>query len=111
MSPEEIRDTERLHDAIGQMRNNAMPLEKNRDYWSKEDYEKLNELFDQNYGITEIALNMRRTERAVYQQMLKQGLFEAKNRRWRERKAKCICHKCPVKNTCEYYDKEGNCCV
>lgn len=111
MSTEEIKDTERLHDAIGRMRNNAIPIERNGDYWSKEECEKVAELFYQNYGITEIALNMQRTERAIYQQIIKQELFEAKNRKCQERKVKCICSKCPVSNTCEHYNKEENCCV
>ncbi len=55
------------------------------DYWSDEDRARLKCLFDMGFGISEIALELRRGEPAICQQIEQMGLFEHKRRRHRVR--------------------------
>ncbi len=67
------------------------------DYWSDEDRARLKCLFDMGFGISEIALELRRGEPAICQQLEQMGLFERKRRRHRTRPALpsgCLCKEC-----------------
>ena len=55
------------------------------DYWSDEDRARLKCLFDMGFGISEIALELRRGEPAICQQIAHMDLFERKRRRHRVR--------------------------
>ena len=64
------------------------------DYWSDEDRARLKCLFDMGYGNSEIALELRRGEPAICQQIAHMDLFERKRRRHRVRPALpsgCLC--------------------
>lgn len=67
------------------------------DYWSDEDRARLKCLFDMGFGISEIALELRRGEPAICQQIAHMDLFERKRRRHRVRPAfpsGCLCKEC-----------------
>ena len=67
------------------------------DYWSDEDRARLKRLFDMGFGISEIALELRRGEPAICQQIAHMDLFERKRRRHRVRPALpsgCLCKEC-----------------
>ena len=67
------------------------------DYWSDEDRARLKCLFDMGFGISEIALELRRGEPAICQQIAHMDLFERKRRRHRVRPALpsgCLCKEC-----------------
>ena len=95
-------DSERLRKEIQQMRQNRTPHSKNREYWSKEDGEQLRGLFDEGVGISEIALQMGRTERAVMLKINESKLYEAV---YAPRKMPddtgCLCKKCALNDACE----------
>lgn len=74
-----------------------------REYWSPEDNEKLREMFDQFYGITEMAVLLNRTERAVYQQILALNLYERiYPSRKRALKHQCQCNNCFLSSECSH---------
>ena len=67
------------------------------DYWSGEDRARLKRLFDMGFGISEIALELRRGEPAICQQIAHMDLFERKRSRHRVRPALpsgCLCKEC-----------------
>jgi len=72
-----------------------------RECWNKEDNEKLREMFDQCFGLTEIAVLLDRTERAVSQQVQALGLYErVYPPRERPVQYKCQCQNCRLSSQC-----------
>ncbi|MEY8232555.1 hypothetical protein AALA82_13185 [Oscillospiraceae bacterium 50-16] len=74
---------------------NVIP-ERAREYWKSEEREELKRLFYQGRGITEIALQLQRSEMAVVQQLMTAGLLTSPGAS-RPRKStmpKCLCEKC-----------------
>ena len=68
-------------------RTGSEPPAHEGDYWSDEDRARLKCLFDMGFGISEIALELRRGEPAICQQIAHMDLFERKRRRHRVRPA------------------------
>ena len=94
-------DSEMLHKRIQKMRRNELPRGKKREYWSKEDGEKLKGLFDEGVGLSEIALQIGRTERAVMLKVNKDKLYEAVYApRQPLDDTGCLCKRCARKEDC-----------
>lgn len=95
-------DSEVLHKEIQKMRQNRTPHSKNHEYWSEEESKRLSNLFDEGVGLSEIALQMGRTERAIVLKVNKDKLYAAV---YAPRKTPdamgCLCEKCTLKDTCE----------
>lgn len=109
MNSEEFRSTEALHAMIRGLRQNRTPKSRTREYWSKEDNEKLEFLFCEGVGISEIAVDMERTERAIIQKINEAKLFETVNTpRDKGNDGTCYCDRCTVKGRCKEcrYGKE-----
>lgn len=92
---------------VRNMRRRTTRLEREGDYWSEEEKERLILLFDSGAGITEIAVLLQRTERAVSQQIEKLGLYNDEEcsvrRRKYEKAPECLCGRCRVDPTsCPY---------
>ena len=90
-------------EALKALRSGKVQAQHSGDYWSKEDREKLCQLFWENVGISQIAVEMGRTERAVFNQLDKAGLFNPQSKS-RDRQAsnsedQCLCPECNV-TTC-----------
>ena len=64
------------------------------EYWTEDEIERLREMFDEHFGITEAAVTLKRSETAIYQQMEKQDLFDRKanpkRRKHSERLPQCF---------------------
>lgn len=97
------------------LRTGAKPAERSGEYWSKEDSALLGQLYAEGVGISEIALQLGRTEGAVCQQLIKMGLLTPQGRhRTRKKEADettelpcgCLCPHCSVK-ACQNCGKEG----
>lgn len=80
------------------MRNREIRLEREGEYWTEEEKERLKLLFASGLGITEIAYNLHRTESAVYQQIESLDLYNRKANPQRRRSAAkprgCLCENC-----------------
>lgn len=59
---------------VRNMRNRTSRMEREGDYWDEAEKEQLVHLFKGNIGITEIAVQLQRTEPAVFQQIEKKTL-------------------------------------
>lgn len=92
--------------AIKAMRTNTSKPERQGEYWSEDEIENLKSMFYSEYGITEMALTLQRTEPAIFQQIEKLDLYNRKDHPVRRKKCrehgndKCLCGKCGSKN-CE----------
>lgn len=97
------------------LRNGTKPAERSGEYWSKEDIQLLERLYCQEgIGISEIALQLKRSEGAVCQQLTKMGLLTPQGKhRTRKKEADetaelpggCLCRLCQVKD-CKNCGKE-----
>lgn len=85
---------------VRSMRNRTSRMEREGDYWDEGEKEKLVQLFEDNIGITAIAVQLQRTEPAVIQQIEKLDLYKRKDnpiRRRRVNKApECLCGQCQI---------------
>lgn len=85
---------------VRSMRHRTSRMEREGDYWDDAEKEKLVHLFDGNIGITEIAVQLQRTEPAVIQQIEKLDLYKRKDNPVRRRKVnkapECLCGQCQV---------------
>ena len=92
--------------AIKAMRTNTSKPERQGEYWSDDEIENLKSMFYSEYGITEMALTLQRTEPAIFQQIEKLDLYNRKDHPVRIKKCRehcndrCLCEKCGSKN-CE----------
>ena len=95
-------DSKVLYKEIQRMRQNRTEKSKNRAYWSNDETEKLRGVFDEGMGISEIALEIGRTEKAVFQKINELKLYEAVNKpQKRSAVAGCRCNECMLKGECE----------
>ena len=84
-------------ETIINMRKRTTRLEHEGDYWNEDEKEKLRQLFEQGVGITEISIQLQRTEPAVCQQIEKLDLYGRRDSPMRRRKKKtpsCLCERC-----------------
>ena len=95
-------DSQKLQEELKKRRFGYQKLDRYRETWTEENDLELAGLFNEGYGISEIAVTMGRSERAVFQRLSTQKRFKQMNRQKRERQeCNCLCEKCPSKNTCE----------
>lgn len=85
---------------VRNMRNRTSRMEHEGDYWDKAEKEQLVRLFKGDIGITEIAVQLQRTEPAVFQQIEKLDLYNRKGNPIRQRKVEkspeCLCGQCQM---------------
>ena len=60
-------------------------------YWSHEEKERARQLFNMNFGISEIALELGRGEIATCQQLIQLGMYTPKKRQKKRRSYPCGC--------------------
>lgn len=89
-----------IYEAVTSMRNRTVRMDREGDYWTEEEKERLVKLFRQGEGITAIAIKLQRTEPAIMQQIEKMDLYrrkEAPVRRKTEPKPPvCLCDNCKL---------------
>ena len=87
-------------ETVKSMRKRTTRLEREGDYWTQEEREKLTRLFDSGAGLTDIAIQLQRTEPAVYQQAEKLDLYQRKEKPARHRNGPppsfCLCDRCRI---------------
>lgn len=89
-----------FQDSVRNLRNHVGQLEREGDYWSDEERERLKAMFDGGVGITEISIRLQRTEPAVFQQIEKLDLYQRKawprRRKGASKTCECHCAACEV---------------
>lgn len=85
------------------LRTGKKQPERSGEYWNAEEIERLKDLYYNGEGISSLALQFGRNERAVYQQLEKLGCmdeqYRPRNRKRREPLGKrCLCSLCGVKD-------------
>lgn len=84
-------------DAIIEMRNRNVCMEKEGKPWSNEDSQSLGTFYDMGFGITEMAVILQRSERAIYQQLVLMGAFQSPVKRtYLPKEQKCLCESCKL---------------
>lgn len=90
---------------VKRMRQRTYRLDREGDYWTQEEKERLAKLFADGVGVTAIAILLQRTEPAIHQQIEKQDLYEREEkpvrRRREDKEPECLCRKCPSKDNCQ----------
>lgn len=85
-------------EAVRSMRNRTTRMDREGDYWTDDEKEKLRFIFNSGEGITDIAIQLQRSEPAVMQQIEKMDLYQRKEnpqrRRSGFREARCLCEAC-----------------
>lgn len=96
-------------DALMALRCGKVHAQHSGDYWTKADREKLHQLFWEGCSISQIAVIMDRTERAIFNQLDKAGLLaqqsKPRGRRVNNSGIQCLCPDCNVK-TCQNHGRE-----
>lgn len=92
------------------LRTGEMPVERSGEYWSEEELQLLTRLYCQDgIDISDITLQLGRSELAVCQQLTKLGLLSPQGKpRARKKKpltAQCLCPLCQVSD-CAHCGKE-----
>ena len=82
-------------ETIKNMRRRTTRLEREGDYWTESDKKELESLFIAGYGISEIAIQLQRTEPAVFQQIEKMDLYQRKEYPTRRKRTKPPVVPCP----------------
>lgn len=87
-------------ETVKSMRKRTTRLDHEGDYWTQEEREKLVVLFDSGEGITDIAVQLQRTEPAVFRQIEKLDLYKRKENPVRHRDQfkprGCLCDRCRI---------------
>ena len=81
------------------LRQGSSPSQ-HRDYWTKEERQQLQILYEQGFGISEMAIIFNRSECAIYNQIEAMGLSQ-KIHKPKKKSKKCKCAKC----NCEDCDR------
>lgn len=93
-----MRSEEAFQESVRSMCHQTLRADRAGDYWTDDEKNRLRILFDSGVGITEIALELGRTEPAVYQQIEKLDLYGRKQNPQRQRNGKkhpeCLCGRC-----------------
>lgn len=86
---------------IKALRENGLLAQRQKDFWKKEERQKLQNMFYEGEGISEMALTFNRSEVAILNQINSMQLYE-KVRNPRQKKNECKCNQCH-KTDCERY--------
>jgi hypothetical protein len=90
------------------MRCQAIRMERQGDYWTDAEKRDLEQMFFEGIGISEIAVQLQRTEPAIWQQIEKMDLYGRQQRPQRipraVQKPECLCRNCRAAwNDCPRY--------
>lgn len=85
-----------LQELTREIREGNILPERAGEYWSEEEREELKQRFYSGEGITEISLQLHRTESAIMQQLVVQKLLKSPGteRPRSPKQPQCLCSKC-----------------
>lgn len=88
------------------IRQQIVSNERHREYWSDDEKDKLKEMFYAGTGITEMALELHRSEMAIVNQLNALSLFRSCRAPKRQKK-ECLCPGCSHYAECNNPCKAG----
>lgn len=94
-------DMNTKREQIKALRKCGLPAQRQKDYWKEEDRQKLQDMFYEGEGISDMAITFHRSEVAILNQINSMHLYE-KVRNPRQKKNDCKCSQCN-KTDCEKY--------
>lgn len=99
------------NDMLAALRRGDITSERSKEYWSEEEREYIKKRYLAGVGISQIALELQRSENAVVQQLIAMKLLTPPgNHRQRSPKAqRCLCPRCR-ESECPYFNKEDGTC-
>lgn len=93
------------------LRNGELASERSNEVWSEQEEKQLELDFRDGLGISELCLNLKRSENAVVQRLQSMGLLTPPSSKYKRRPKmpKCPCPRC-LENACPKYNrKDGKC--
>lgn len=96
-----------MTETVKNMRNRTARLDRGGDYWTEDEKQQLAERFDAGEGITSIAIQLQRSETAIFQQCEKMDLFKRKSYA-KKKYEKCLEQDGCLCSNCEHYEKCQN---
>ena len=111
-------DDKSFKESVQSLRVRGNRLEREGDFWTKDEKERLIFMFYEGVGISEISIRLQRTEPAVFQQIEKLDLYQRKQYPKRNKKSYkssgCCCPTCkaapslcPLCNNCNQYRRDS----
>lgn len=102
MNEENLENNQNIRDELIARRRGYHEDKRYREVWSPEEIEMLRNLFNKGNGISEMAVLLQRSERAVIQRLQQEDLFREINKKNPENQniIKCKCKKCELKDSC-----------
>ena len=99
------------NDMLAALRRGDMQSERSKEYWSEEERDYIKRRYLDGVGISQIALELQRSENAVVQQLIAMRLLTPPgNHRQRSPKPQhCQCPRCREME-CPYFNKEDGIC-
>ena len=95
-----MMDEQGFRESIRSLRTRGGRLEREGDYWAAEEKERLEKMFREGIGISEMAIRLQRTEPAISQQIKKMDLYgrkdRPKRRKYHRKAPQCRCATCEV---------------
>ena len=76
---------------VRKMRDRTEPVDRQQEYWTDDELQRLETMFYEGVGITDIALELGRSEIAIFNRI--KGFYR-RVRAPRQSKAECLCRKC-----------------
>lgn len=85
-------------------RDGQLTPERSREYWSNDEHEKLTRQYYSGVGISQIALELQRSELAVIQHLMTSKILTTPGRRRQKKRPKprCLCGDCLKNRDCKY---------
>lgn len=104
-----IYDYQQLTKAI---REGRMLPERSREYWGDDEREKLINLYSSGVGISQIALELQRSEMAVIQRLITEDLLTPPGaaRKRSVKEPHCLCEECPIRAKCKQKGRRQEAC-
>jgi len=97
-------------ESVKSMRKRTVRLDRQGDYWTDDEKQQLVNKFNEGDGITHIALQLQRTEPAIFQMIEKLDLYNRKEcparRKSTPKPPACLCENCQLDpELCPYKGK------
>ena len=92
------------------LRNGERPPQRSGEYWTEDEVRQLTNMFESGIGISEITIQLNRSEISVYQQLEKRGFLSAQSKPRNRSKKKppttgCLCPFCG-NSSCKFRRKD-----
>ena len=88
---DQIQSSSSKAEQVRKMRDRTEPVDRQQEYWTDDELQRLESMFYEGVGITDMALTLQRSEMAVVNRIT--GYYR-RVRAPRQNKAECQCRKC-----------------